>query len=200
MRIDPEELARQRVQILAIEVRITRAATVTGTNPEIPVRPELQLAAVVVPTRMRNREDDPPGGRRCAVGTRPAKLRDGHRSVRASGGVVDVEAAARGVVRREGDRQQAPLAAEGHEVPDVQEGRPQRHPSTDDADPARLLDDEDALTIARRGGDVDRRDEAADPDEPRIAGRLRTRPAEPGECSERGDGPEGCDEPRHRHT
>ena len=30
--------------------------------------------------------------------------------------VVDVEAAARGVVRREGDRQQAPLAAERHEV------------------------------------------------------------------------------------
>ena len=90
-------------------------------------------------------------------------------------GEVDVEAAAVGVVGRERDREQPLLAARGHLVADVEEGRVELAAVAHDHHAAALLDDELARAVAGRRRDVDRRVERADPLEPHAArGARRT--------------------------
>jgi hypothetical protein len=96
-----------------------------------------------------------------------------HRRVRGSAEVIDldvavairvvhVEAARVLVVRREGDGEQAPLAARGDEAGDVEE-RPDPFAVAQDDDPAGALRDEQQVVEPGRGRDVGRRVEARDP-------------------------------------
>src|SRR5690606_24033606 len=75
--------------------------------------------------------------------------------------VVDVEALGGAVVGREGDREQAALAAVADPAAQVEEGAGAAAAAQGD-DPARLLDDEEEAGEAGRAGDVDGLAEAAD--------------------------------------
>ena len=92
----------------------------------------------------------------------------GERSVRdhpgVAGGVrvVDIEAAAAGVVRREGHREKALLGAPRDLVADLEEGLRQGTAILDHADSAGLLDHEQVVAIAPGLGDVDRLGEVPD--------------------------------------
>ena len=52
MRVDPQELAEQRVEALAGAVRVAGSAAIAGSDPEVAVGPELKLAPIVVATRV----------------------------------------------------------------------------------------------------------------------------------------------------
>ena len=71
-----------------------------------------------------------------------------HALVGGAVGEVDVEATRARVVGREGDRQQPLLAARGHLRADVEERRLAQTAADQDADPALLLDDEQAPAVA----------------------------------------------------
>ena len=47
-RVDPDQLAEQRVAILGVLVRIAASTTVAGSEVEVPVGPESDLPAIVV--------------------------------------------------------------------------------------------------------------------------------------------------------
>ena len=76
--------------------------------------------------------------------------------------VIGVEAAALRVVGREGDREQAALAAEADQALMSRKGRRSSLAAAQDRDPARLLDHEEQLGEARRAGYIGRAVEVAD--------------------------------------
>src|SRR6185436_4050902 len=91
--------------------------------------------------------------------------------------VRDIEAMVRGVVRAEGHRQEPLLAAAQDDAADVEE-RPRDLSAAHDLDRSSLLDDVERVRIAGRGGDKDRRVEAAgDLREGEARGRARARRA-----------------------
>jgi hypothetical protein len=155
--VELEDLAEQDVEVLGPVLGVAAGAAVAHPDIEHPVGPELELAAVVVRVGLRNGEQH--------LGTR----RDRARSVRAvlddprvapKIRVVDVEEVVLRVVRVERDRQEPPLAAARDLRAHVQERRLPKVSVLDDADQPGLLDDVDAVGLARRGGHVERSVEA----------------------------------------
>ena len=173
-RVDAQQLAEQRRQVLRVAARavlVARAAAVTGADVEVHVGPEQQQPAVVIALGVRHAQDE---ARRAAVGAGGARalvLDDA--LVAGPVGEVDVEAARARVVGREGDRQEALLAPGLHLAADVEERA--LAATADDHDPPGLLDHEHALAVLRRRGHVDGGGEA--PDRPELGaaagGRLR---------------------------
>ena len=97
------------------------AAAVARCDVEVAVRPELELTAIVVPDGVRDRQHDP-SRRFRHIGIRGAAvLRDRQLARRVLRRVIDVEAPARRVVRREGHREETALATREHERRDVEE-------------------------------------------------------------------------------
>ncbi len=203
-RIDAQELSEQDVQVLRVRRRIVGAAAVAGADVQVAVRPELELAAVVVVLGVRDLENDTL--RRLGdVGVRGSPVLgddqvtepslSGHRV----GGVVDVEASARRVVRSEGHREQAALIIAGpHRAADVEERRRELAAGLDDHDAAALLDDEDPLAVSGRRRDEDRRCERGDRLELGLAGRGTACRGEADEERDDGAGPcKGSREPGH---
>ena len=176
-----QDLAEQRVgaaggvvgrgiQALGVAERVVVAAAVPGADPQPPVGPEAQLAAVLeLAEAVRDAQQHALAGRVDVVGVGTAQLADhqvaavvaDHRARRRARRVEDVQLAARGVVRGERQAEQPLLAAVGlHAVGEVGEvvwALPAAH-----HDPARLLDDEQAAGIARRRDHADRRGEPRD--------------------------------------
>ena len=118
-RVDADDLPQHRAEVLRVVVLVAATAPVAEPGVEHPVRPEQHQPAVVVARGMRLGEDDPRRPAPRALGAAAAVLDDPDRSV--AGRVVDVEAAAARVVGREGERQQAALAARGDPAPQVEE-------------------------------------------------------------------------------
>ena len=160
-RVDAQDLAEQRVRALRVRGRrVVAVAAVARADVEQPVRPERELAAVVVARlRVRDRDHQPA---RCGVGRvgvgGDVVLVDLQRS--AGAGQIDVGQPAARVVGREGDRQQPALVAgRVRDRAHVEErlGRAAR----DDLHDAALLDDEHAR-VAGRPRHVGGRGEVAD--------------------------------------
>ena len=133
-------------------------AAVAGADVEVPVGTEQQQPAVVVALVVGHPQHDPGRAGVGAVGARAPVL--DHALVARVVGEVDVEAAGVGVVGREGDRQQALLAAGGDLAADVEERA--LAPAADDHDAPGLLDHEHAPAVGGRRGHVDRGLEAPD--------------------------------------
>ena len=162
---DPQHLAEQDVRVLAIVVRVALAAAVTNADVEIAVRPELELSAVVVALAVMVDREHGPGAGYVGPVRIPAcaPVLDDLNVVRAVG-VVDVEPAAGLVVRRERHREQSLLAAGGVDLArDVEERTSLAPAANEDDDSPASLDDEQPTGVARRGGQVDRLAEHADP-------------------------------------
>ena len=144
--------ACQALRVAARAVLVAAAAAVAGADVEQVVGAEEQQAAVVVGL----------AGRPCARTSRAVAASARSALARAvlddalspvAAGEVDVEAPRSRVVGREGDRQQALLAAGRDLARDVEERLRELRPSRDDADPPGLLDDAARAVVAgRRGG------------------------------------------------
>jgi hypothetical protein len=161
---------------LAVLVR-SPAPAVAGADVEVPVRPEGELAAVVVRlVRVGDPQETSLGGRG-AVGVRaaPAVLGDDQRAARVR--VVDVETPVRPVRGVEGQAQEPSLPAARDPRLDVEEGRrEERSGLRDDPDPASLLDHEQAARAVAGVGERDRlREPGSHGDEAQGDGRLRRR-------------------------
>src|SRR4029079_16891849 len=104
--VEREQLAQLFVQVLRSVLGIATRAAVAHANVEPTVRPERELAAVVVRVRLVDEEKLAPldGGRISGL-----VLDDACVAVRVR--VIDVEEPRRLVLRFEGDREQPPLAA-----------------------------------------------------------------------------------------
>ena len=143
-----------------------RPAAVAGGDPEHAVGAELQLAAVVV-RALRVLEDDHPAARRLDARRSGSVGRDLElvdlvqaRVVRE----VDVEQPRGGVVRREGDREQALLALVLDQLGDLEERIGEHPAAVDDPDRPGVLDHEQPAGAGRAWGmgDVLRQGEVAD--------------------------------------
>ena len=170
--VDAQHLAEQRAGPLRLVLWIAAGAAVAHADVEIPVRPERDLAAVVVAERLadgalRRRCE----GRAAVVGghvglRRPqqveARVRIGdqrvggrseearHDRVPVTGaGEVHVEPAGARVVAREGEAEQAALAAARDRRRQVQEIGALQHAVADHPDQAALLHDELHRRIGR---------------------------------------------------
>src|SRR5262249_43972331 len=126
---------------------------------------ELELAPVVVGLAvMVDRQHGPSAVRVGAAGStaRASVLHD--LDVVGVVGVVHVETATGWIVRRESDAEQPLLHAAGVDLArDVQERASAAPTADENDDPAGALDDEQAMRVARRGGETDRLSEHADP-------------------------------------
>ena len=94
------------------------AAAVSHPDVEQPVRPELELAALVIRVRLVDEEELPHPKRRASFGAGPVLGDDG---VAVAVDVVDEEPPVLLVIGMERDREQPALAAERHQATDVQE-------------------------------------------------------------------------------
>jgi hypothetical protein len=165
--VDAEHLAEQLVgDVLRAVAGVAARAAVAGGDVEVAVGAEVDPAAVVVAEGLVDLQDD-------AAAERVGDVRVGADGVLvdegvAADGVVDVELAVGVVVGVEGQAQQALLAAglDGHL--EERGGQQRAGREIEDADAARvaaaLLEDEDAVEVARRVGHVDRAGEARDHD------------------------------------
>ena len=159
--VEAELLAEHLGQVLGVLARVAAAPAVAGRDVEVAVGPELQRAAVVVPlVRVRDGDDDLRGGRvgHVRVAGRARVARD--HLVTVVVGVVDEEEAVARVLRMEGGREQALLAAAAHERVDVQEGGRQDRGAVVDADLSALLREEQAAAAVARVRDRDHAGEA----------------------------------------
>ena len=112
---------------------------------QAPAGVERELAALVILVRLARAQD---GARRARVDAVAAGAEANHASVAGAVRVVGVEQPRPGVVRGEGQPQQAPLAPGEDLRTQVEEG-PRAHASTrDDADDARLLGNVEAARVA----------------------------------------------------
>src|SRR6185312_864599 len=136
---------------------------------EVAVGTERELAGVVIgELRMLDREQDGARGwvRYVRIGGRPGEALDdvlaAARIARARPRVVDVEAAVGGVLRVEGEAEEALLAAGLHEARDVEERRGNELAVADHADAPGLLHHEEASREIVRMRDLDRGREPRD--------------------------------------
>ncbi len=129
--VDAQDLAQERVGVLAVAQGIAAAAAVAQTDVEIAVRAKGQLAAVVVLEGLVDDQELLLAGRVGPVGVKvyPArragggqKAETGHHRAPLAVGVVDVKMALGHIVRREGQAQQPSLPATAHPICDVQKG------------------------------------------------------------------------------
>ena len=126
--IDAQHLSEQRVEVLAVSMRIAAAAAVAHADVEKTVGAEGDPSAVVVRERLIDAEQ-----RRGRVGKGHVRI-VGHAvlddlRVAVDVGVVDEEAAVLRVAGMEGEAEQALLVAAAHEIADVEKGlvrRPRR--------------------------------------------------------------------------
>src|SRR4051812_904086 len=159
-RVDPQQLPQQHVLALGVVGRVAARAAVS--RPEVEeVAEELQLAAVVVGVDRVGDDDHLPLRARSRPRRAPP-LEPVDADVPVVVRVVDVEALAARVIRREGDREQAALTAVGDIAANVEKRLADPVTVAGDGDPPRLLDDEEEPGEARCRGDVDRCVEGAD--------------------------------------
>ena len=119
-RPDAEQLAEQRVEVLARSARIVLLAPVARADVEVAVRAELELAAVVVFGEVGHVQDL--AGAALVEGAVRADRVADHVLVLVGAGEVGVDEVGALEVRREGDREEPLLVVVGHLVADV-EGR-----------------------------------------------------------------------------
>ena len=152
--VEPQELAEAAPAVLCASLRVAGAAAVAHAHVEPSVRPELQLAAVVIGVRLVDSQDDP--GARGDGRVRVGRRRPIAHHARVAGGVrvVHVEPPVRRVARVERHREQPLLAAPRDLAGDVEERLREHGAVLDDADRARLLDDEEARGVATRRREV----------------------------------------------
>ena len=152
--VDAEHLAEQLRQILRAIPRVVPRAAVAHAKVEVPVRPELDHATVVIGEGLRDHEQ------RLFLGGRDVRIRRGdpvlgdHRRAIGRARVVHEEPAVLLELRMEREPQEALLAAEQHARRDVQKDRRRYGPGPEDLDDPALLDDEQAsAAIVRIGGE-----------------------------------------------
>ena len=155
-RVDPQQLAELDAQILRAVPGVPGRAAVAHADVEQAVRPELQLAAVVIGVRLLD-EEELPGAR----GDRPAVARSelDHARVAVPIGVVDVEAVVLRIRGTERDGEQPALAAARDARADVEE-RPGDAPADEVPDAPGLLDDVEPVRLRCRRRDIGRVREA----------------------------------------
>ncbi len=164
--VDAQELAEPRREVLRPVLRVARAAAVSHPDVELAVRPELELAALVIRVRLVDQEELPHPKRRAPVGAGPVL---GHDGVAVEVHVVDEEPPVLLVIGMERDREQPALAAELHQAADVQERLGLDAPVRDQLDATDLLDHVETSPLAGGVRDVHGSGEAlGDPDETQV--------------------------------
>jgi hypothetical protein len=156
--VDAQDLAEQGVERLPVLLRVAAAAAVARGDVEEAVRPERDLAAVVVGERLVVGEEDllRGGVGDIRVGRHPV-AGDHRLELAADGaGVVDEEFAVAGVVGMEGEPEEAALAAAGDRGREVEERLGEHLRAVEDQDLAGLLDDEQPSRAVAGMGQGDR--------------------------------------------
>lgn len=162
--VNPEHLAEQRERILRVVVGIVATATIAGADIEISIRPEREVAAVVIGVA-RMRDGAPVAGpdqiesgggiRRQRRGRRSPE--SGHDDIATGTGEIDEEPPARGGVGGEGHAEQALFTtSEDDGRAQVEERGGQQYAVVEDPDEAALLDDEEPRRGRRIGDEGDR--------------------------------------------
>ena len=157
--VDAEDAPQQGRPVLPVPVGVVRASPIAEADVQVPVRPENEMAPVVVAVRLRDDQDLSLAGsvgpvRVAGVDREPRY--DGAPGVR--GRVVDVEVAVRLVRRVEGQPEQPLLVAPvADPFPDVHERADLRgvRPVFEEDDLARLQHHEQPVVGLRRVGEVD---------------------------------------------
>ena len=154
--VQAQDRAEQRGRILAIPERIPAGAAVPEPEPQVAVRPEGELAAVVVREGLIHGEEDPLAGgveHGCRLPVLCAGELGQHRvAVAAAAAVVHEGPSVFRPVRMEHQPEQAALTLAQDAAGDVERDR--TLPATDGHHAPRPLVDEEPA--ARRGGDPDR--------------------------------------------
>ncbi len=159
--VDAQHLAEQRARVLPVAVRVAGTAAVAEPEVEEPVRPEGQVAAIVVGGGLHDRQE-------VALGRGIERLPAVHaRELRGDGtdlpadqlAEVEVDAPVRREVRVKGHPEEPRFAVHVHARAQVHEirGRRRRGVVRERADPAALLDHEPARAVVRRLLHRDRR-------------------------------------------
>ena len=141
-RIDPQELAEERVQALTVALRVAAGAPVARRDPEQAVGAHRERPAVVVGVGLLDPEEDPLGRRISAVGGGIGRRDLAHDGVPVAIGVVDEEPAVGREGGREGEPQEPALAAGRDSITEVEVRLGQQAPVAHHPDAARLLEDE----------------------------------------------------------
>jgi hypothetical protein len=161
--IDAQDLAEKAGGILAVIVRIVCRAAVAEGNVQITVRPEADLASIVVPVGLRNLEKDP-----LRIEVRPVRVGAGdleladHAALRVLLAVEEVEEPVPAELRMKGESQQSLfvllIIVERPASGDVQEllWSAAIRTSADEEDLPSLLDDEEPSRAIRRLAHPDR--------------------------------------------
>ena len=110
--IDAQDLAQPRAQVLRVAVRVPLRAAVTESDVQVAIRAESEHAAIVIGERLRLRQDDLGAGRIDLVGVVLPHAITRHNAVARGVRIAGVQAAAAGVVRREGQPQQSAFAVQ----------------------------------------------------------------------------------------
>ena len=152
--VDAQDLAEQGAQILAILA--VPAASVTQPDVEVSIlRPKEEQPTIVVRRRLVDKHDRLGARRVSAIRIRGRHLVSRDDGIAIAIGVVDEKIAIVRVVGMEGDAEQPALPATADEFGDVQEWLGHDLTIANDADPSRLLDDEEAAAAVTRVNDLD---------------------------------------------
>src|SRR5262245_18482662 len=155
--VEAHHLPEQALHVLGAVLRVAARAAVPHAHPQEPVRPECEVAAVVVGVRVVVVEQL---ARRRGQRSRPVRLVADDASVSTRIGVVDVDEAVRGVLRVEGEPEQPLLPAGLGEVSDVEEESGSELSALHDPNGPALLDDVEPPRLAARGRHVDGLDQS----------------------------------------
>ncbi len=154
--VDSEDLAEERRQLLAVALRVAAAAAVAEGDVEVTIRPEHDVAAIVVGVGLVDGQDDALaiGVRLVGVAGRHAPLRHDRGAIGV--GVVGVEARVARIARMEGEAQQALLPAVAHLRANVEERARGPLAAGNDPDRTALVDDEQPAAAVAPSDDIER--------------------------------------------
>jgi hypothetical protein len=154
--VDPQDLAEQGVQALAVALRVAAGTAVTHPDIEHPVVPEREAPAVVVRVRLGDGQEHEFGRGVSLVRRGGVDPERGDDRTAVPVRVVHEEPRVGREVGVEGEAQQALLATRCQSIGDVEERRRIQPPIGDDPDGAALLDHEDAPAPVAGRRDIDR--------------------------------------------
>ena len=144
---------------MCISLRVTSTATITSTNVQVSIRTKSKLPPVVIAIIWVVKEDDHLFAEWISfIGLTKFEVEARGLVIAIQAGIVNVEVALTGIVRWEGDTQQATLARswEEHPIVDIKEGCGEYNIIFNDTDDATLFDNEQSLTTISGVGEVNR--------------------------------------------
>ena len=161
-RVDPEQLAEEGVEPLAVPLRVAAGPAVARGDPEEPVRADGKGAAVVIAVGLVDPQEDALARRVGRVGSRVGRGQLAHDRVAVAVGVVHVQEAVDLERGREGKAEEPALAARVDPIREVEVRLGDEATLPHHADAAGLFDDEEAPAAVAGVADEERTLEPVD--------------------------------------